>query len=213
MKWTLLLAVVSGLTFPEGGAAQNSGDEAAQDSAQYSIGALMIGLDLGVPVGEFRDYVDVSLGLGAGGLFHLNESRSLAVRADLSYVAYGHNKKARNLFFDSHTTNSILSVGVGPQFNRSVGSGRLYAFATTGFSRFLTEKTWSLTAGLKEFRPALTVGGGFSTDLRINGTIGWDFSASYRRHGTTTYRVPGNDTDIESDANVMVFRVGLFIPS
>ncbi len=213
MRWTLLLAVVSWFTLPEGGTAQSSGDEAAQDSTQSGVGALMIGLDLGVPVGEFRDYVDVSWGIGLGGLLFLNEPRSLAVRADVYYVEYGYSKKVRNLFFDSHTTNSILSVGVGPQFNKGVGSSLLYVFGTAGVSHFATEKTWSLRGGLEDFKLALTVGGGFSTDLLLVETpLDLDLSASYRRHGTTMYRAAGDDTNVESDANLMVFRVGLSWP-
>lgn len=170
-----------------------------------------LGFDIVMPVGEFRENVDLAWGVGLGALFNLSDPGSLAVRADVNFVAFGYSRKVRNLFFDAHQTNSILSSGVGPQFSSNVGPGQLFAFGTIGVSQFATSRSWTFFRGdASDHKLALTVGGGFSADLRILDRMSVvHFSASYRRHGPTSYGTGGDGPVIVSDANMMMFRVAI----
>ncbi|MYB07539.1 MAG: hypothetical protein F4Y24_14420 [Gemmatimonadetes bacterium] len=212
MKWTVLAAMAPWCVLAADGTAQDTGDEEVQDSTQSFAGAAFLGFDLMVPAGEFRENVDLTWGLALGALFYLNEPRSLAVRGDMDYLAYGYSRKVRDLFFDAHHTNSITSFGVGPQFNSDFGPGRLFAFGTIGVSQFATSRTWTLFPGddQSDYQLALTAGGGFSADLQIRD---WkpalQFSASYRHHGPTRYGTGGDGPVIMSDANLSIFRVGV----
>ena len=213
MRWTVLAAVASCFALAADGAAQNSGDEAGQDSTQSFVGTAFMGLDLVVPVGEFRENVDLAWGLGFGALLYLNEPGSVAVRGDLNYLTYGYSRKVRDLFFDAHHTNSISSFSVGPQFNTDVGPGRPFAFGTIGVSHFATSRSWTFRGQESDYRLALTLGVGFSADMRIldwNSTL--HFSASYRHHGPTRYGTGGDGPVIVSDANLMILQAGVSFP-
>ncbi|MYC92987.1 MAG: hypothetical protein F4106_03405 [Gemmatimonadetes bacterium] len=211
MRWTVLAAMAPWCVLAADGTAQNTGDEAVQDSTQSFAGAAFLGFDLVVPAGEFRDNADVTWGLAFGGLFYLNEPRSLAVRGDMHYLAYGYSRKVRDLFFDEHHTNSITSFGVGPQYNSDFGPGRLFAFGTIGVSQFATSRTWTWFRGDEsDNQLALTAGGGFSVNLMsIDPRLALHFAASYRHHGPTRYGTDGDGPVIMTDANLMILRLGV----
>ena len=223
----LMLVAAAAMTWfalPESGTAQNTGNEAAQDStvSDASVFGLELGLDRSVPIGEFSDHVGANWGGGfaflvdVNELFGRNETNSLAVRLDVSYGSYG-DATSEGFVFESSRQIAVSSFGVGPQFNRDVGWALLDVFASVGVSKFGIESRSSVVGfdtgssfESTDTRPSLTVGGGVSTDLPlVSGPHSLHLSASYRHHGTTEYKVRVDAPTIVSDANLAVFRVGV----
>ena len=191
-----------------------------------------------VPVGEFHDYVDLGGGGGIGGLLYLNDQRSAALRVEGNFVVYGTESIRTPLSptvpfvdVDVRTTNSILSMGVGPQIYLGNGSLRPYFFGTVGFSYFFTEtgvsgtnqdEAFASTTNFDDFTLSLAGGGGLSVGLREGeNPVSLDLSASYQHNGLTEYLTRGDlrrlprggwtASPILSDANLITYRVGVSI--
>jgi hypothetical protein len=200
-----------------------------------------------VPVGEFQSHVELGAGAGLGAAIFVDRDRRAALRIDGSLVVYGSDSYdaplSSTIPVDVRvtTTNSIASVGVGPQVYLAQGAIRPYVFGTFGLSYFVTEtnvrghgeeEPFASSINFDDFNMALNGGGGLSIEVyRGDASVAVDFSASYQRNGIAEYLVKGDlgrgrwdrwyrDTrgrrgvpydPIISDANLITYRVGVSI--
>ena len=191
---------------------------------------------LAAPLGEFDNHVGLGAGLGMGGLVFLGPQRHAALRAEGSFVIYGSERVRTPLsptvpFVDVEveTTNSIMSLGLGPQIYLLDGPLRPYVFGTVGLSFFVTstsvhselsEEPFATTTNHSDLSMTLTGGGGMSVMLyRGDVTFSLDLSAVYNRNGLTEYMTQGGLRQLRggnwvadpvvSDANLVTYRIGL----
>jgi opacity protein-like surface antigen len=112
------------------------------------------GLGLGVmfaqPLGEFRYYVDESLGLNAFLHFDVGDNGALGLRLDGSMVYYGSQTRSQSLasgpgyidYEEVTIRNRIGSFFIGPQMTFGSGDVRPYLHVGAGFSYFWTGSDW-----------------------------------------------------------------------
>ena len=187
------------------------------------------------PVGEFQRFVDWGGGVDLYGFFALDQRRTLGVRAEGSPLIYGHEGFSvpgvvpRVGSVNINTNNIIFGFGVGPQLTFDLDALKPYVFGTLGFSYFATIS--SITDGGAEiasetnyddFTPALRVGAGMLMSL-TNGQhpVSLDFSVQSTYNGEAEYLRRGGVRDnpdgsisvlpIQSDANLLTFRVGVAV--
>ncbi len=226
---TLALA---GFAFPGRGTAQDAFDNLKGEAFGY--------LNLAVPVGDFGSHVDLGGGTGFGAVLFLGENRLAGLRAEGGFVIYGTATDWRpfsttvpEVQVRVQTNNSIFTGGLGPQVYMGTGPIRPYIYGTVGFAYFATSTSISgeyqddeiaSTTNFDDFQLSLTGGGGLSVEVRGGqNPISLDLSASYQHNGLTEYLVGGNDNirrtrggsvlvdPIESDANLMTYRVGVSV--
>lgn len=238
-SWTMAVAVLGCLALPTTGASQYVDRRYDRGNDGRPIrGEVFFFADVAVPVGDFGSHVDLGGGGGMGGLLYLDEGRSVALRAEGSFLIYGSESVRVPLSttvpfvdVDVRTTNSIVSAGIGPQIQMGNGSVKPYVYGTVGFSYFVTEsgvrgsnnaEEFASTTNYDDFTLALTGGGGVSVTLRDGeNPVSLDFSASYRHNGLTEYLTNGDlrrlprggwiADPIVGDANLMTYRVGVSI--
>src|SRR2546422_1216934 len=123
------------------GAAQSRGLREVR-SWGFGGGDVMVG----IPVGEFRNFVDVAGGLGGVIAVSLDGRGAVGLRLAGSYLQYGHERRLIPLAgsgglldLDLNTPFYIASLPAGPQFVFREGPVRPYAFRTAGPSCFATE--------------------------------------------------------------------------
>ncbi len=197
-----------------------------------------VGLSMGVPVGEFQDFIDFGGGFGGYLVTHFDDARTIGLRADVGFIIYGSetvrrpfSDTIRRVTVDVTTTNSFFALGVGPQWTPATGRVRPYVYGTVGLSYFFTE---SSVRGDADFTPfvsstnfddvtfALAGGGGLVVRLTGgNRPISLDFASEFLRHGETRYLREGGIqerpdgsifvTPIESNTNMVLFRIGIAI--
>ena len=221
-----------GLASPERGTAQDGWDNLKGEAFGY--------LNLAAPIGDFRSHVDLGGGAGFGGVLFLGNNRLAGLRAEGSFIIYGaetarvpFSTTVRFVDVDERTTNSILSAGLGPQIYLGSGPIRPYLYGTVGFAYFVTSTSVSAmyedepiasTTNFSDFQLALTGGGGLSVEIRGGqNPLSLDLSASYQHNGLTEYLANGADNlkqgrggrwsahPIQSDANLMTYRVGVSV--
>jgi hypothetical protein len=196
-----------------------------------------LGLSLGVPVGEFQNFIDFGGGFGGFFLANFDRQGTVGLRVDGRVIVYG-NETVRRPFsetiprvtVDVTTSNFFASLGVGPQWTPAIGRVRPYVYGTIGFSYFATE---SSVSGDADFLPpfvqstnfddltyALAGGGGLAIRLSSGRTpISLDLGAEYVRHGETRYLREGGIEErpdgtvvifpIESHTNMLLFKIGV----
>jgi hypothetical protein len=194
------------------------------------------GAMVGIPVGEFRDFVDVAGGLG--GLFAVNLDRrgTVGLRLAGSYLVYGHEDRLLPLAgtggllsLDLNTTFYIASLRAGPQLVFGGGPVRLYAFGTAGVSYFATETSlggsgcgcWGRPSSVNYDDAVLGLEGGGGLLIRLSHAVALDLGASYVRNGTVTYLREGGISQssngslvlrpVRSEANLAVVQLGVSI--
>jgi hypothetical protein len=196
-----------------------------------------VGVDLGVPVGEFQDFIDFGGGLGGFFLANFDRAGSVGLRVDGRVIIYGHetvhrpfSETIRRVTVDVTTSNFFVSFGAGPQWTPATGRVRPYLFGTVGFSYFATE---SSVSGDDDFLPpfvrstnfddvtyALTGGGGLAIRLSSGHVpVSLDLGAEYLQHGETQYLREGGIEElpdgtvlispIQSNTNMMLFKIGV----
>lgn len=190
------------------------------------------------PLGEFNDNVGLGGGLGLGGLLYLGGERFAALRAEGSFIIYGSETVRRPLSptipfvdVDVETTNSILSMGVGPQIFLATGPVRPYVYGTVGLSYFVTQTSVkgdhedepiASTTNFEDLNLLLTGGGGLSVRVHEgDASIHLDLSASYNHNGLAEYITKGGLRELRgggwvadpvaSNANLVTYRVGITI--
>jgi len=187
------------------------------------------------PVGEFKRYVNNGFGGGGHLLLRLDQHGFLALRADVGYLIYGHERKrvslpnAGRVQFDVTTSNNILTYSVGPQLMAQTGPIRPYVNAFMGGAYFFTESSvggsdndsdFASTRNFDDNVPSYGFGGGVFVPLTVrNAVFGVDLGARLVRNGNTRYLREGGITDlpgggysvspIESETNLVVYHVGI----
>lgn len=115
-------------------------------SAQSGI-AIPVGLNIGLPQGEFADNVNLAGGIGGGVLWRIGGP--VALRADLGVMIYGSETRrvplgggALGLInVDVTTTNSIFGGQIGGQIGLPSRTLMPYVGGMIGFSAFTTSST------------------------------------------------------------------------
>lgn len=244
--WVLGAVLVGLIGMPESGVAQYRDWDRDRDrdrewededwpppKAEFSVFGV-----LGLPQGEFHDFVDLGGGFGASALAFLNRDRTAAFRLDGTFLIYG-NESFRTplsptvpfIDVDVSTTNYIASLGVGPQIYFGDESIRPYVFGTVGFSYFATTssvsgtheiESFASTTNFDDFTLALAGGGGLSIELTDGETpVALDLGAHYVRNGLAQYltkgdlyELPGGGWAVDpvySETNLLNIRVGVTI--
>src|SRR2546422_443075 len=128
------LALGFSLVVAVSGAAQSRG---LREMRSWGFGGG--GVMVGIPVGEFRSFVDVAGGLGGVIAVNLDRRGSVGLRLTGSYLQYGHERRLVPLAgsggllgLDLNTAFYIASLRAGPQFVVGEGPVRLYAFGQGG---------------------------------------------------------------------------------
>ncbi len=211
----------------------------AEGSAQNSFpGEGFFWAQLAAPLGEFNDNVGLGGGVGLGGLLYLGDERIAALRAEGSFIIYGSETIRRPLSptipfvdVDVETTNSIFSLGVGPQIFLSTGPIRPYVYGTVGLSYFVTQTSVkgdhedepiASTTNFDDLNLLLAGGGGLSVRIHEgDASIHLDLSASYNHNGLAEYITEGGLRELRgggwaadpvaSNANLVTYRVGITI--
>ncbi|MGE5760427.1 MAG: hypothetical protein ACM37V_08750 [Gemmatimonadota bacterium] len=195
------------------------------------IGNAGINLVVAVPVGEFRQNVNVAGGLDVFGAFNLGRS-GLALRLDGSYLIYGSDNQYVAYPVSITTTYSITSFGVGPQITLGQGPLRLYGFGTVGFSYIWVRSsygadgcgcgTFASGTDFDDWTGALQGGGGLLFNLRSrHAPIALDIGARYLSNGDAWYVSPGDVVPqpngdlviypVRSKANLVMLHAGVSI--
>lgn len=219
MKLTgVVAALLASVPFPL--MAQRFGDRAGGGLREVrDIGSAGVNLVVAVPVGEFRQNVDIAGGLDIFGAFNLGQG-GLALRLDGSYLLYGSD----NSFVDQPfypvsitTTYSITSLGIGPQLTFGRGPVRAYGFGTVGFSYIWARSSYGVGGcgcdafasgtDFDDWTGALQGGGGLLVNLRSRRVpIALDIGARYLSNGDAWYVSPG-DVVPQSDGSVLIYPV------
>src|SRR2546427_6035514 len=104
------------------------------------------GVMVGIPVGEFRNFVDVAGGLGGVIAVNLDRRGSVGLRLTGSYLQYGHERRPVALAgtggllgLDLNTAFYIASLRAGPQFVFGEGPVRPDGVGTAGGSSLATQ--------------------------------------------------------------------------
>jgi opacity protein-like surface antigen len=117
---------------------------------------LSAAIQSGVPVGEFAEYVEVSVGARVTGTYFV--AGPLGLKLDASWLSYGSNSQVRPFeeayqlvpdrklkrFKESsrvNIRNDLISVLVGPELSGRVGKFTGYVAAGVGSTVFFTEST------------------------------------------------------------------------
>src|SRR2546426_7104332 len=102
-----------------------------------------LGLVVGLPVGQFRSFVDVAGGVAGSFAVNLDGRGAVALRFDGAYLQYGNEDRPLALAgsggrvsLGMNTTFFIASLRAGPQVMLGHGRVRGYGFWTIGVSYF-----------------------------------------------------------------------------
>jgi opacity protein-like surface antigen len=191
------------------------------------------------PQGEFGRQVEQGWGGDLHAIYQLDEAGILGLRMDAGYLNYGHERQrvplspttGGRIQLDLTTTNNIAFIGVGPQIGLPDGRFKAYAHGFAGISFLWTESSVAGTRSGDAFAStthiddqAFTWGGGAGVfvPLKTRGTrISLDVGVDYRDSGRASYLREGSITDeedntisftpIESDTDLMTFRIGVSI--
>jgi hypothetical protein len=214
----VMVALLASVPFPL--LAQRFGDRAGGGLREVrDIGNAGVNLVVAVPVGEFRQNVDIAGGLDVFGAFNLGRS-GLALRLDGSYLIYGaDNRLVAQPFYPVSitTTYSITSFGIGPQLTLGQGPVRLYGFGTVGFSYIWARSSYGVDGcgcdafasgtDFDDWTGALQGGGGLLLNLRSRRVpIALDIGARFLSNGDARYVSPG-DVVPQPNGDVVIYPV------
>ena len=166
-------------------AAPSSAQDAGPDPYRLSVGGSVLGF---APQGDFAKNVDFAGGAGGHVLVNLDPQGIAAIRADLSFLIYGHERYRVPLGggplglidVDVTTTNNIFGGGIGLQLMAPSRTVRPYANVSAGFSYFVTSSSVEGSSSDESFARstnhedggfAWTVGGGLYVPLRPGPSI------------------------------------------
>lgn len=184
----------------------------AVDSNAVVIPRWQVGLavDIGQPVGDFKQHVNNAAGLQAHVLLRLDRHGRAAIRLQGGWLNYGHESQRSCLdtlpscrvAVNVTTTNGILSLGVGPQFALPLGPLRTYGYGLVGVSRFATLSgigggiVPDIVAADENFGDAgLVWSGGVGLQLPVHQRTTIDVGVAYQGHGRRNYLIKGGLTD------------------
>jgi len=198
-----------------------------------------LGLVVGLPVGQFRSFVDVAGGVAGSFAVNLDGRGAVALRFDGAYLQYGNEDRPLALAgsgglvsLDMNTSFFIASLRAGPQLMLGQGRVRAYGFGTIGVSYFATRTAltdygcgcYDLagTTNYDDGALSLAGGGGLLIDLsRGRHPVSLDLGASYVRNGQVSYLREGSIVEnpdgsftlqpVRSDANLVVLQAGVSV--
>ncbi len=212
----------------------------AQDEALKPVAAWGgISAILGLPTGDFQDYIEAGGGLNANIVWPVKRESPLALRADLGFLVYGDESKrvcfgggvGCRIQLDVSTTNSIFFANVGPQLMMPTGALRPYVNAGVGFSYFSTTSSVAGSSGNEDFASTnnfddatmqWAAGGGLLVRLsRGKVPVMLDLGARYNSNGSVEYLKEGDIRDnpdgsisftpTRSEANLVTINLGVSI--
>ena len=189
------------------------------------------------PLGEFRQYVGLSYGVGGDALLRLDRRGILALRAELGWIDYGEESKRVPLSptvggrvqVDVKTMNQILLFFVGPQVSATSGFIRPYTGATLGLTHFFTtsgvdgaDDTYGFanTTNFGATKLAWTGHSGVYIPLHYGKTpVLLDIGVRYVGSGRLIYLRPGSIVDqpdnridispVTSETRFLAYRIGV----
>jgi len=197
---------------------------------------LGINLQLGVPQGEFRNFVGTGFGLGGNVTFFLDRGRHTGLRIWGSWIEYGRSTERLplsptlpGLNVDLTTSNDIISFGVGPEIDLGTGAWRPYLHAAIGVSDFATTTSVEGTNNTSPFASTTNFndwtfawyGGGGLMYLVSNKSnpVYIDAGVRYQGHGRTRYLREGSIQSngsggvilnpVESKTDLLVIHLGV----
>jgi len=189
------------------------------------------GFMVGVPVGQFRDFVDVHPGIGGA----VTIGGPVGLRIGGTLLVYGHEQQIvpypgsyGRIGLGVNTDNIIGTLGLGPQITLSGGPVRLYGYGTIGIGYFATVSSLGdgcgcydvgQTTNFDDWALAREAGGGLQLRLSRHRPAFLDLSARYMRNGRVEYLREGSmyeDADgrivvspVESFANLVTLQIGM----
>ncbi len=190
------------------------------------------GFEVASSVGEFADYVNAGYGLGMHVEFR-PRGGLLGFRAGGMFSQYGSTTARYNLVglvdVDVTTRNQIIGMMLGPELHLGAGPLEVYGVGAIGFSYFVTRSSvegtdqnnspFASTTNYDDITFAAETGGGLR--IRLSGNpVHLDLGARYLFNGQVSYvtqntinlnTTPPTITAITSDANAIVFRLGVLI--
>ncbi len=198
------------------------------------------GVVVGIPQGDFADYVGTGAGLSGHFIYQLDPSGLLALRFDGGFLVYGQERKrvcfsstvGCRITVDVTTTNSIMFFGVGPQLIAPAGHVRPYATGSIGLGVFSTQSgvsgssdeydDFARTTNYSDATFAWTGAGGIYVPLRSGARpVLLDVGARYHGNGEVSYLRRGSIVDnpdgsitinpIRSQANLLVLHLGVTV--
>jgi opacity protein-like surface antigen len=200
---------------------------------------LGITLQAADPQGEFGALVDDGFGLELNGRFPVVGDGILSLRLDGGFLIYGNERQALcfpppvgcRVGVDLTTTNSIATVGVGPEITVP-GPVSPYINAGVGLSYFVTSSSLDgaddfddrdlfRTRNYSDLVTAARVGGGirFRVGRTGGGPVLVDIGAEYHRNGIAEYLRRGDILDHpdgtitlfpnRTEANLVTFELGV----
>lgn len=221
IRGTILVAMISAPVFASSLGAQITARPLIQIErpSRFTIGG---GFVVSQPKGEFAENIDNGFGIDAYGLFRLDPTGVLSLRADLGGSQYGRETLPAGYIYggrvgvEVETTNSILWAAFGPQLTMPVGRIRPYASAAIGVMNFQTTsavrgtdqyqgETFASTENQSDNTRSWIFGGGvyfpFTGKLSM---MAIDVGAKYFTGGSATYLREGSIHD-NPDGTVTIF--------
>lgn len=197
---------------------------------RYLAGA---SFNVGVPRGEFGDFVDTSPGLSGFFVANFDRRGIFGLRLDAEALFYGSetvrvplSSTIRRVFVDVDTDNEILSFFIGPQLTGPPGPIRPFLHAGVGLSWFGTVSSvrgsdlghdFASTVNFDDLTPALMGGGGML--IGLSRKVGLSLSGQYIHNGRVSYLTEGGIEElpngdlllfpIESDTNLFLVQFGV----
>jgi opacity protein-like surface antigen len=188
---------------------------------------------IGIPQGEFQQYVKAAAGFGGFVNLNLDRSGATGMRLEGAFLIYDHLHDVAYLSGGYYsypigltTSSYIASLRAGPQLTFGQGPLRLYGFGLGGVSYFATTTSFDDSCGCGSFASttewddvALSweAGGGMQLALgRGHNPVLLDLGARYLHNGRVTY-VPaqtlagGTLNPVASEANLVVLQLGVSV--
>lgn len=233
LRYTAALALLAG-TAPL--SAQQTDSLPPPGPSRHFVGGSVL---VAQPQGEFRENVDVGAGLSAHYIQRLDAAGVFALRVDGGLLIYGNEHKrvpfsntvGGRVMVDVNTTNSILTLGIGPQIMAPTGRLRPYLNATAGLAYFVTQssvegtsdnRTIANTTNYDDASFAYGAGAGVYVPLRRGAVpISLDAGVRYSRNGRARYLREGSIRDnpdssititpLESQTDLLTFHLGVSV--
>jgi len=190
-------------------------------------------LDVGQPVGDFKQQISKAVGLQAHLLLRLDARGNTRLRFQGGWLNYGRENQqvclgatpGCRIEANVSTSNNIFSLGVGPELSIPAGVFRLYGHGLVGVSRFSTLSALGggilpdFVAADENFGDAgFFWSGGGGVHVSISERSSLDFGVAYQGHGRREYLTKGGVTDNpnnslnldvkRSDADLFTIRIG-----
>lgn len=182
----------------------------ALDSATIPRWHAGAALDVGQPVGDFKQNVSNAVGLQAHVLLRLDRRGNTALRLQAGWLNYGSESEqvcigaTPGCRIEAHvtTSNNILSLSVGPEWSIPLGAFRLYGHGLVGVSRFATLSALGggilpdiVAADENYGATGFFWSGGGGIRLSLNKLSALDLGVAYQGHGRREYLTEGGITD------------------